>query len=60
LRHAEAYAYRGEQTLAFGWLARACTQRDPGLAFVKADPLFRNLHDDDRWQTFLGKMGLGD
>ena len=55
---AEAYAYRGEANLAFEWLERAYTQRDPGTGMVKADPLMRDLAGDPRWQPFLEKMGL--
>src|SRR5205085_7943594 len=49
---AEAYAYRGETNLAFEWLERAYTQRDPGTGMVKADPLMRSLAGDPRWQPF--------
>ena len=55
---AEAYAYRGEADLAFEWLERAYTQRDPGTGMVKGDPLMRDLSGDPRWQPFLEKMGL--
>ena len=55
---AEAYACRGEADLAFDWLERAYTQRDPGTGMVKADPLMRSLSGDPRWAPFLEKMGL--
>ena len=55
---AQAYAYRAEADRAFEWLERAYAQRDPGLTQMKQFPLFRNLHGDPRWQTFLRKMGL--
>jgi tetratricopeptide (TPR) repeat protein len=55
---ARAYAYRGETDLAFEWLERAYTQRDPETGMVKADPLMRDLSGDPRWQPFLEKMGL--
>jgi tetratricopeptide (TPR) repeat protein len=57
---AEAYAYRGETDLAFEWLERAYTQRDPGTGMVRADPLLRSLSGDPRWRPFLNKMGLSD
>ena len=57
---AEACAARGEADVAFEWLERAYAQRDPGLAYVKPDPLFRGLHADPRWHVFIAKMGLAD
>lgn len=57
---AEMHAYRGEFDAAFGWLARAYQQRDPGMEMVKIDPLLRNLHGDPRFRTVLVKMNLAD
>jgi hypothetical protein len=57
---AEACAYCAEIDLAFEWLERAYTQRDPGTGMVRADPLLRSLSGDPRWQLFLEKMGLSD
>ena len=57
---AEVYAARGETDLAFEWLERAYTQRDPGLCQMKPQPSLRPLHADSRWGTFLRKMGLAD
>jgi hypothetical protein len=55
---AEACAFRGEVDRAFEWLERAFTQRDPGLAHLPADRLFKPLHADARWQPLLRKMGF--
>jgi adenylate cyclase len=57
---AEVYAYRGDKDRAFEWLERARRQRDPGLSFLRRDPLLPNLHDDPRWNAFLHTMGLAD
>jgi len=57
---AEVYAARGEVDLAFAWLERAYVQRDPGLSFMKIEPLFPSLHADPRWGAFLRKMGFAD
>jgi len=57
---AQAYAYRGDKDHAFDWLERARRQRDPGLAFLRRDPLLPNLHGDPRWNAFLRRMGLAD
>jgi TolB-like protein/Tfp pilus assembly protein PilF len=57
---AQGNAYRGNVDLAFEWLERAYTQRNPGLTQIKHRPLLSNLHGDPRWQPFLKKMGLAD
>jgi TolB-like protein/class 3 adenylate cyclase len=57
---AQVYAYRGDKDRAFEWLERARRQRDPGLAFLRRDPLLPNLHGDQRWNAFLHTMGLAD
>jgi tetratricopeptide (TPR) repeat protein len=54
------YAYRAEKDQAFEWLERARRQRDSGLASIRGDPLYENLHEDPRWDTFLRTMGLAD
>src|SRR5713101_4245377 len=60
LQIAEAYACRGDADSALEWLERAYVQRDPGLRWVKPDPLVRDLHADPRWPPFLEKTGLAD
>jgi TolB-like protein/Tfp pilus assembly protein PilF len=57
---AEVYGYRNDKDHAFEWLERARRQRDAGLAGLRADILFPNLHDDPRWDGFLRTMGLAD
>ena len=57
---AQAHAWRCEAGLAFEWLERAYTQRDPGIFWTKVDPLLHSLHVDPRWAAFLRKMGLAD
>ena len=66
--HAEAAAYQvagvyaagGETELAFECLDRAYAASDPGLSSMMVEPLLLSLHDDPRWDVFLGKMGLVD
>jgi TolB-like protein/Tfp pilus assembly protein PilF len=55
---AETYAWNGNKEKSFEWLERAYQQRDPGLAFIKWDPLFANLRGDARYQTLVRKMNL--
>ncbi len=52
------YAARRDADNAFLWLERAYTQRDSGLAFLKAGWIYESLYDDRRWPAFLKKMGL--
>jgi len=55
---AEIYAFRGEIDQSFEWLERAYAQRDGGLTELVKDQFLKNLHDDSRWEQFLGKMNL--
>ena len=55
-----AYAWRGEIDLAFGWLERGYTNRDPGLSECALIPFLRPLHADPRWLPFITKLGLVD
>ena len=55
---AQAYSFRGETDKAFGWLERAYEQRDAGLPEMKTDPLFKNLHRDQRYTQLLKKLRL--
>ena len=57
---AEVHTARAEADFAFASLERAYVQRDPGLSRIRTDPLFRALHADPRWGTFLRKMGFAD
>jgi len=57
---AMAYACRGESDLAFEWLDRAFTSRDPRLVEIKTESLLCNLHHDFRWRPFLEKMGFAE
>lgn len=57
---AGAYAYRGDPDRAFEWLEKTYAQRDPGLIYMKMDPLLQSLHGEPRWLPFLTKMQLAD
>ena len=54
---AQVHAMRAENDLAFEWLERARTQRDPGIVLAKGDLCLRPLHNDPRWDPFLRKIG---
>ena len=53
------YAIRGDADSTFEWLERAYQQRDAGLTYVNALPLFDPIKSDPRWVAFVKKMGLG-
>jgi tetratricopeptide (TPR) repeat protein len=55
---AQVYAWRGDRDRAFEWLERGYRQHDGGLAFLKCDPLLRNIRGDPRYATLLRKMNL--
>ncbi len=56
---AEIYAWRGETDQAFEWLERAYDERDSGLHESLNNPFLAKLMDDERWQPFLDRLGLG-
>ena len=55
---AAVHAARGETDAAFEWLDRVYRQRRGFLQDLRADPLFRNLHSDPRWNALLRKAKL--
>ena len=55
---AQVYSRRRELDRAFEWLERAYALPDPGLIYVKSDPLLRNLRGDERYRALLKKMKL--
>jgi TolB-like protein/Tfp pilus assembly protein PilF len=52
------YAWRGESDVAFVWLERAYTRRDPGLVGIKLDWRWTSLHSDPRYKALLRKLKL--
>jgi len=55
---AEAYAYFGNVDQAFTWLDRAVALRDPGIQWLRGDPLLRNLTHDPRYVALLQRLNL--
>jgi TolB-like protein/Tfp pilus assembly protein PilF len=55
---AEAYAYFGNVDQAFTWLDRAVELRDPGIQWLRGDPLLRNLTHDPRYAALLRRLNL--
>jgi serine/threonine-protein kinase len=55
---AGVHASRRDADRAFEWLERTYALRDPGVTYVKIDPLLHNLRTDPRWPAFVAKLGL--
>ena len=55
---AEVYAHRKDLDNAFKWLDRGLAQRDPGLRWLKVDPLYASIRGDARYPPLLKKIGL--
>ncbi len=53
----ETYAYFGDADKAFEWLNRALTA-DPGIIWLRNDPLCAGLVGDPRYQAILRRMRL--
>jgi len=48
----------GEPERALLWLQFAYRQRDPGLVYLAADPLFDGVRPDPRFQDLTRRVGL--
>ena len=57
---AEVYGATANLDKTFEWLERACTERDPGLSYLRVDPFLLGVHADPRWQPLLVRVGLVD
>jgi tetratricopeptide (TPR) repeat protein len=55
---AAAYAYRGENDLAFHSLEASYQRREPDMLYLKTDPLLAGLRSDQRYAALVRKMNL--
>jgi serine/threonine-protein kinase len=55
---AEACACLGDADQAFRWLEAAIANRDPGIMWLRGDPLLRGLTGDSRYAALLRKLNL--
>jgi TolB-like protein/Tfp pilus assembly protein PilF len=55
---AEAYAWIGDVDQAFRWLEAAAAHRDPGVLWLRGDPLLKGLIHDARYAALLGALNL--
>jgi len=53
-----AYMRLGERERALVWLQFAYGQRDPGLVYLAADPVFDGVRPDPRFQDLTRRVGL--
>src|SRR5215470_7860957 len=56
LQYAEIYAQWGDWAKALDWLDSAMRLRDPGLEFLKTDPLMDPLRDQPRFQAVIRQL----
>ena len=54
---AETYSYCGDADRAFEWLDAAINQ-DPGIVWLRNDPLLKGLTGDRRYEALLRKVNL--
>jgi serine/threonine-protein kinase len=57
-RLASLYFAFQEDDEGFGWLDRACHERDSTLLEIKVDPAFDRVRSDPRYKELLKKVGL--
>jgi len=55
---AGVYVGLGEKEEAFSWLEKGYSEKDAGLSYLKANPVFDPLRSDPRFKTLLKKVGL--
>jgi len=55
---AETYAYLGQTEKAFEWLENASVRHDPGVVWIRHDPLLRTVTTDPRFSVFLKSINL--
>jgi TolB-like protein/Tfp pilus assembly protein PilF len=55
---AETYGFFGNSDKAFEWLERSVAQHDPGILWVRRDPLLARLESDPRYPALLKRVGM--
>ncbi|MEN6534371.1 MAG: hypothetical protein ABFD89_11955 [Bryobacteraceae bacterium] len=58
VRFAALHVVLGERSSAIEWLERAVEQHAPELAFLKANPIWTDIHYDPRFSRVLDRLGL--
>ena len=57
-QYAEIYAQQGKADEAFAALDRAVAVRDPGLAWIVADPFLMPIRNDPRFAALVRKLNF--
>jgi TolB-like protein/Tfp pilus assembly protein PilF len=55
---AETYAFLGQPDKAFEWLENARLQHDPGIIWMRNDPLLTSISADPRFAAFLKSVNM--
>jgi tetratricopeptide (TPR) repeat protein len=55
---AETYAYFGDADKAFAWLDQAVLKHDPGIQWIRGDPMLKGLIRDPRYAALLHRLKL--
>jgi TolB-like protein/thioredoxin-like negative regulator of GroEL len=55
---AETYAYFGDSDNAFHWLDQAVLKHDPGIQWLRGDPMLKGLVHDPRYAALLQRLKL--
>jgi hypothetical protein len=60
LRGGDAWdaSIRGDMKTALKWIERAYEVKDPGLAFMKADPMLEPIRREPRFQAVVRKLNF--
>jgi TolB-like protein/tetratricopeptide (TPR) repeat protein len=59
-QYATIYAQWGDRTKALEWLETAWRLRDPGLVYLKTDPLLDSLRNESRLQAIMRELKFPD
>jgi tetratricopeptide (TPR) repeat protein len=59
-QYATVYAQWGDTAKALGWLDTAMRVRDPGLSYLKTDPLMDPLRKEPRFQAVMRELKFPD
>jgi TolB-like protein len=59
-QYAGIYAQWGDMKTALKWIERAYEVKDPGLGFMKADPMLEPIRREPRFQAVVRKLNFPD
>jgi len=59
-QYAGIYAQWGDMKTALKWIERAYEVKDPGVAFMKADPMLEPIRREPRFQAVVRKLNFPD